>query len=67
MLGRFICPVARLGELAAFEREFGDRPLAVSALAAAAIRRKSSWRTSTTTSRRQPSITEPSAGGWSWT
>jgi hypothetical protein len=33
MLGRFICPAARLGELAAFEKEIGDRPIAVSALA----------------------------------
>jgi hypothetical protein len=33
MLGRFICPAARLGELAAFEKEIGERPLLVSALA----------------------------------
>jgi hypothetical protein len=32
MLGRFICPAARLGELAAFEKEIGRRALAVSAL-----------------------------------
>src|SRR5262245_45050790 len=33
MLGRFICPASRLGELAAFQDEIGDRPLVVSALA----------------------------------
>lgn len=33
MLGRFVCPAARLGELAAFHGEIGDRPLIVSALA----------------------------------
>src|SRR5436305_14037819 len=33
MLGRFVCPASRLGELAAFEKEIGERPLMVSALA----------------------------------
>jgi hypothetical protein len=33
MLGRFVCPAARLGELAAFDQQIGDRPLVVSAIA----------------------------------
>lgn len=32
MLGRFICPAARLGELTAFDKEIGDRPMVVAAL-----------------------------------
>jgi hypothetical protein len=32
MLGRFICPASRLGELEAYHGAFGDRPIVVSAL-----------------------------------